>query len=203
MIINVHRSSCTVPVILHRFQGNLYFLTRFSKIAKIYFMKIRAVGVEFFRANRQTDRQTDSHEKSNSHFSQNLWTDLKMVFNHRSPSIPEIAILPTYWFVQSLLSIESVDKTPLNIPRNKHTNQQTNISCLSQYFTNLMHKICFTISIISCLYMFRAHVLIIRRSKLHYTASGIITLKQVSGLKLLQYNSINMHFSVDSTINVQ
>ena len=31
---------------------------------------------------------------------------------------------------------------------------------------------------ISCLYMFRAHVLNIRRSKLHYTASGIITLKQ-------------------------
>jgi len=45
---------------------------------------------------------------------------------------------------------------------------------------------------ISCLYMFRAHVLIIRRSKLHYTASGIIMLKQVSGLKLLKYNSINM-----------
>ena len=46
---------------------------------------------------------------------------------------------------------------------------------LSQYLTNLKHKICFTISFISCLYMFRAHVLIIRRSKLHYTASGIIT----------------------------
>ena len=30
---------------------------------------------------------------------------------------------------------------------------------------------CFTISFISCLYMFRAHVLIIRKSKLHYTAS--------------------------------
>ena len=29
--------------------------------------------------------------------------------------------------------------------------------------------------IILCLCMFRAHVLIIRRSKLHYTASGIIT----------------------------
>jgi len=28
---------------------------------------------------------------------------------------------------------------------------------------------------ISCLYMFRAHVLIIRRSKLYYTVSGIIT----------------------------
>jgi len=40
--------------------------------------------------------------------------------------------------------------------------------------------------------MFRAHVLIIRRSKFHYTASGIVTLKQVSGLKLLKYNSINM-----------
>ena len=39
---------------------------------------------------------------------------------------------------------------------------------------------------------FSAHVLIIRRSKLHYTASGIVTLKQVSGLKLLKYNSINM-----------
>jgi len=46
---------------------------------------------------------------------------------------------------------------------------------LSQYLTNLMHKICFTISFISCLYMFRTHVLIIRRSKLNYTASGIIT----------------------------
>ena len=43
------------------------------------------------------------------------------------------------------------------------------------YLTKFMHKICFTISFISCLYMFRAHVLIIRRSKLHYTASGIIT----------------------------
>ena len=44
-----------------------------------------------------------------------------------------------------------------------------NCVCLCQYLTNLMHKICFTISFISCLYMFRAHVLIIRRSKLHYT----------------------------------
>jgi len=38
-----------------------------------------------------------------------------------------------------------------------------------------MHKICLTLSFISCLYMFRAHMLIIRKSKLHYTASGIIT----------------------------
>jgi len=35
-------------------------------------------------------------------------------------------------------------------------------------------KFLFYNKFISCLYMFRAHVLIIRRSKLHYTASGII-----------------------------
>jgi len=35
----------------------------------------------------------------------------------------------------------------------------TIIPFLSQYLTNLMRKICFTISFISCLYMFRAHVL--------------------------------------------
>ena len=53
----------------------------------------------------------------------------------------------------------------------------THTTCffLSHYLTNLMHKICFTISFILCLYMFQAHVLIIRRSKLHYTASGVIT----------------------------
>jgi len=55
---------------------------------------------------------------------------------------------------------------------------------LSQYLTNLMHKICFTISFISCLYMFRAHVLIIRSSKLHYTASGIITPIGVIGVMI-------------------
>jgi len=36
-------------------------------------------------------------------------------------------------------------------------------------------KFLFYKKFISCLYMFRAHLLIIRRSKLHYTASGIIT----------------------------
>ena len=43
--------------------------------------------------------------------------------------------------------------------------------------------------------MFRAHVFIIRRSKLHYTAPGIITLKQVSGLKLLKYFMEYKYFS--------
>ena len=38
-----------------------------------------------------------------------------------------------------------------------------------------MHKILFYNKRISCLYMFRAHVLFIRRSKLYYTAYVIIT----------------------------
>ena len=39
-----------------------------------------------------------------------------------------------------------------------------------------MHKFLFYNKYIIFLYMFRAHVLIIRRSKFYYTASGIITL---------------------------
>jgi len=37
-------------------------------------------------------------------------------------------------------------------------------------------KFCFTIVLFRSLYIFRAHVLIIRKSKLHYTASRIIAL---------------------------
>ena len=59
----------------------------------------------------------------------------------------------------------------------------------SQYIylnINQLDALNFYNEFISCLYMFRAQVLIIRRPKLYYTASGIITLKQVSGLKLLK-----------------
>jgi len=42
-------------------------------------------------------------------------------------------------------------------------------------FNQLLHIIFFTISFISWIYLFRAHVLIIRRSKLYYTASSIVT----------------------------
>ena len=48
--------------------------------------------------------------------------------------------------------------------------------------------------------MFRAHVLIVRRPKLYYTASGIITLKQVSGLKLLKQLKLLKYFSYFSNI---
>ena len=58
---------------------------------------------------------------------------------------------------------------------------------LSQYLPNLMHNICFTISFISRLYIFRAHVLIIRRPKLYYTASDIITLIGVMISEAVQF----------------
>ena len=38
-----------------------------------------------------------------------------------------------------------------------------------------MHKICFTISLFHVSTCFEHHVLIVRRSKLYYTASSIIT----------------------------
>ena len=50
-----------------------------------------------------------------------------------------------------------------------------------------MHKICFTISLFHASTCFEHYVLIIKRSTLYYTASGIIALKQVGGLKLLKY----------------
>jgi hypothetical protein len=38
-----------------------------------------------------------------------------------------------------------------------------------------MHKICFTISVFNASTCFEHHVLIVRRSKLYYTAFGFIT----------------------------
>jgi len=72
---------------------------------------------------------------------------------------------------------KSITATPLHLLKylTSYIISFNNVLNLSQYLTKLMHKICFTVSFISCLYMFRAHVLIIKRSKLHYTSSGIIT----------------------------
>jgi len=50
-----------------------------------------------------------------------------------------------------------------------------------------MHKMFFTISLFHASTCFEHYVLIIRRSELYYTTSGIFTLKQMSGIKLLNY----------------
>ena len=67
---------------------------------------------------------------------------------------------------------------------------------------DLMHKICFTISLFHASTCFEHHVLIVRMSKLYYTASGIVTpigghpvhrlredliVKQILCIKLVNY----------------
>jgi len=58
--VNVHSSSCMVPVILVRFWWNMNFLNRFSKYTQISnFMKICPVGTELLHVDRQMDRCAD------------------------------------------------------------------------------------------------------------------------------------------------
>ena len=58
----------------------------------------------------------------------------------------------------------------------------------SQYIRLNINQLdfCFTVSLFHASTCFEHNMLIVRRSKLYYTASGVITLKQVSGLKLLK-----------------
>jgi len=56
-----------------------------------------------------------------------------------------------------------------------HLTDRATQSIYLSNWPNWCTKFLFYNKFISCLYMFRAHVLIIRRSKLHYTSSGIIT----------------------------
>ena len=58
--INVHISSCKVPVILFRFWSNLKHLDRFSKNPQISStIKIYQMGAELFHADGQTDGRTE------------------------------------------------------------------------------------------------------------------------------------------------
>ena len=51
---------------------------------------------------------------------------------------------------------------------------------------NQLDALNFIISLFQASTCFKHYVLIVRRAKLYYTVSGIITLKQVNGLKLLK-----------------
>jgi len=67
-----------------------------------------------------------------------------------------------------------------------------------------MHKICFTVSLFHASTCFEHHALIVRRSKLYYTASGIIT--PIGGcpalrlredwLKCMHSNQSSLHLSI-------
>ena len=60
------------------------------------------------------------------------------------------------------------------------------------WLTNLMHKICFTIILFHASTCFEHHVLIVRRSKLYYTASGIIT---PIGVMINQLDAQNLFYN--------
>jgi hypothetical protein len=68
IIINVHRSSCKVPLFVWDF-NELEFLNKFSKnIQMSKLTKIRPVVAELFRADGRTDRQTDRYDEANRRF---------------------------------------------------------------------------------------------------------------------------------------
>jgi hypothetical protein len=52
-----------------------------------------------------------------------------------------------------------------------------------------MHKICFTVSLFHAFTCFERYVLIVRRSNLYFTASGIVKLKKNEWYKVTKINS--------------
>jgi hypothetical protein len=67
-IVNIHRSSSKVSVILVRFKKkNFNFLDRFAKFIKVLnFTKIPPVGAESFQADKRTDIHIDRYDKVSS-----------------------------------------------------------------------------------------------------------------------------------------
>jgi hypothetical protein len=70
-IINVHKSSCKVPITFVKLSTSLNFLNISSKNTQISnFMEIRQVGAELFHAEGETAARTEKHDEANSRFSQ-------------------------------------------------------------------------------------------------------------------------------------
>jgi len=67
---------------------------------------------------------------------------------------------------------------------------------LSQYLNNLMHKICFTIRYISCLYMFRAHMFIITISLVSSLTGVMIPEALKCNFDLLMMSTCARHTSL-------
>jgi len=80
MIINMHCSSCKVPIILVRISWNFNFLERFSRNPHISnFMKILPVGAESFHADGRTGGQT---WHANSRLKMHVWKQEKTNKKH-------------------------------------------------------------------------------------------------------------------------
>ena len=108
IIINVHRSSCQLPLILVRFYGDLNFLNRLSKNAHISdFMKIRPAGAKFY-----ADRRMDRHDEANDGFPQ---------LCHRAKKSRENPTAVVRWGSQLLLGIPSEDTALENYMRDAYT----------------------------------------------------------------------------------
>jgi hypothetical protein len=58
IVINVHRSSCKLPVILFRFWWNLNFLDRFSRNTQISWKSVFWEPGSYMQTDGRTDRQT-------------------------------------------------------------------------------------------------------------------------------------------------
>jgi hypothetical protein len=70
MIIKMRRYSCKGSLLLSDFDGTWIPSTDLKNTQIENFVKIRSVGAELFRADGETDRQTDKHDEANSRYLQ-------------------------------------------------------------------------------------------------------------------------------------
>jgi hypothetical protein len=92
------------------------------------------VGTEFFRANRQTDRQTDRHDEANSRFRN---------FANVSKLHAADPLLFKGWYANKIL--HACIKTDISLPSSKHPDSGPPLSSDSSFFPSfLKHVLMFT-----------------------------------------------------------